>query len=374
MRREWGVLLAASLGLMGLGLPGCDLPGLSVSDAPSSAPTLLDPAERAEMVRVFREFLTTQQARQQVNITSTTLIAGNSAGILSNNAASLTQNAPLISNGGSTLISNGGSSYRLAVARDQAPSQHHALPDGNHFYRLGNTGDTFIETFVTRTANSAVESFDVPDADVLVHGEMRVTPADYSETDVGDWLYGMGTNHYAIKVLKSPVLEGYTSDVWITAPMGGGPSQQYVENAAYEVGGLSVTAEATHSSFAGFNVDGKNLHLPTSGEERIRIGGALLDLNYQNVSGQGVGSGTWKASARDAWPLTYTFDFGKNIAEMRVSLPADRFMVFTIRPGMHVETGRATNQAGETLATLAKRPDGALVLRVSGAEDLPIFE
>jgi hypothetical protein len=370
MRLSWGIMLALSLGLS-----GCDFPvaGANRDTDQARQHASLSAEDRDAMTQVFRDFLATQQARQQVNLTSSTLIADNSAGILSNHGSSLTKNAPLVAHNTGGLTSNG--AYRVAETRSQLPGAYQHLPDGNHFYRLANGEGTFVETFITRVPNASTTAFEVAAADILVHGEMTVTlpSADGSgswDDWMGDLLEGSGTTHYAIKLLKSPILQGYASDVWITAPKNGGQTQRYVERATYIANGLPVTAEATHSAFAAFG----GVDLPTAGEERIRIGQSLLDLNYKNVSGNGVGLGTWKAEGREAWPLTYVYDFGKNLAEMRVSLPEERFLVLSIRPGMQVQAGSAVTKTGETLATLVKRTDGALVLRFSEGDEALLFE
>ncbi len=366
MRWSWGIVLA-----LGLALSGCDFP-IASSNRDSDAPgqrTSLSADDRTQMTQVFRDFLATQQARQQVNLTSATLIADNSAGILSNHGAGLTQNAPLVAHNTGGLISNGGGAYRVAAQREALPSHEQQLPDGNYLYRLGDPakGDTIVESFVTRQPNAASSGFDVSDDAILVHGKMTVTLEE-----LGDDPFTWGrpvTNYYQISLLKSPVLDGYSSEVWITAAMGQ-PTQRYVSKASYRIGGLPVTAEATHSAFATFG----GVDLPTVGEERIQLGETLLDLSYKNVSGNGVGLGTWKAESREARPLTYVYDFGKNLAEMRVSLPLERFLVLSIRPGMQVQAGSVVTKTGETLATLVKRTDGALVLRFAEGDETLLFE
>lgn len=362
MRRACGILLAASLGLL-----GCELPGTrSVGGA------TLDPTARAELAAAFRDLLSAQQARQQVNVTASTLIADNSAGLISNNGASLTTNLPLVADNSAGLISNNESSYRLAATREKAPGQHHVLPDGSHFYRLGNpaAGDTLVETFVTRVPNAASEGFEVADADLVMHAKMVVTLQPF---DPVTGLDQPVTNRYQIEVVKSPVFTDYQSEVRITAlPLG--KTQQYVEDARYKLGALPVTAQATHSAFATFAVEGVATDLPTAGEERIRIGETRLALTYQNVSGQGVGSGTWTGRTSETWPLTYTYDFGRNLASMRVSLPQERALELQVRPGMEVTAGKVVSKAGETLATLAKREDGAIVLRFGSGDEAVLFE
>lgn len=364
MQRVWGIGLAASLALTGCTVPGAD-PASLAGDG-------LDPAQRDALTQAFRDLLSTQQARQQVNVTSAALIADNSAGILSNNGASLTRSAPLLAANAGGLLSNNGSTYRLAATRESAPVQHHVLSDGSHFYRLGNpaVGDSLVETFVTQVPNAAASGFQVDDASILVHSRMTVTLGGF---DPITELHLPVTNHYAIEVLKSPVFTGYQSEVRITAPPLG-KTQQYVSTARYTLGALPVTAESTHSAFVTFGQGAQAVDLPTSGEERIRIGESLLQLSYQNVSSRGVGSGTWKQGDRDALPLTYDFDFAQNLAQMRLNLPQDRILRLAIRPGMQVEAGDAVDAQGETLATLAKREDGAIVLRFTGGDEVLLFD
>lgn len=362
MRREWAWWLALSMGLA-----ACELPGTGIPGGP-----LLDPAERDALASTFRDVLSTQQARQQVNVTATSLIADNSAGILSNNGSSLVRNMPLVANNAGGLISNGAGTYRLAATREKAPAQHHVLADGSHFYRIGNPthGDSLVETFVTRVPSVTSSGFEVPDADVLMHARMVVNLQDF------DPLTGLDqpiTNSYHIEVLKSPVFTDYRGEIQITAPPLG-RTLQYVSTATYMLGALPVTAQATHSAFATYAVDGQPMDLPTSGEERIRMGASLLDLRYQNVSGQGVGTGTWKGATGEVWPLAYVYDFTRNLAELRVTMPQERTLVLEVRPGMQVMGGAAVNPAGETLATLVKREDGALVLRFSQGVETVLFE
>ena len=356
--------LAASLALA-----GCDLPGAGPAEFSSKS---LDPAQRGELADVFRDLLAAQQARQQVNVTSSALIADNSAGLLSNNGSSLTRSAPVLAANGSHLISNNGSTYRLAVTRDHAPLQHHVLPDGNHFYRLGNptTGNSPVETFVTKLPNSAVSGFQVEDGAILVHARMTVTLGEF---DPISELFEPVTNHYAIEVLKSPVFEGYQSEVRITAPPLG-KTQRYVSTARYTLGSLPVTAESTHSAFVTFGKGSQAVDLPTAGEERIQIGDTRLELSYQNVSGRGVGSGSWMRGQHGAYPLTYTYDFEQNLAQMRLNLPQERVLRLAIRPGMQIESGDALNAAGETVASLTKREDGAIVLRFTEGAEVLLFE
>lgn len=362
MRRAWGIGLAASLALA-----GCDVAGVAPKDL---AGTPLDSAVQTELVGIVRDFLSAQQASQQVNVTGATLIADNSAGLLSNNGASLTRNAPLVAANSGGLLSNNGSTYRVAVTRDASPVQHVVLPDGNHFYRLGNpaAGAGLVETFVTRVPNVST-GFQVDDVSILVHSRMTVTLGDF---DPIDWNTPV-TNHYAIEVLKSPVFTNYRSDIRITAPPLG-KTQLYVENAQYTLGTTPVTASATHSAFVTFGKGAQAVDLPTSGEERIRIGDSLLALSYQNASGQGVGSGTWSRGGQQPWPLTYTYDFEKNQAQMRVNLPEDRVMRLAVRPGMQVEGGDVVTASGESLATLVTRADGTILLRFSGGEESVLFE
>jgi hypothetical protein len=363
--------LAASLALA-----GCDLPGAASGDPPregDKAAPGLDAAARASTSQFFRDLLAAQQARQQVNVTTTTLIADNSAGLLSNHGASLTRNAPLITNNGASLISNGGSSYRLAATVDrETEPQYIPMADGQHFYRLTNLQKTFVETFVTRTPNVTSPGFSMNEADILVHGVMDVTLPDWD----GDPFLALdgGTTRYAIAVRKSPVLQDYESDVRITTLGLGASTHRYVEDATYTIGGVPVTASATHSAFAPYTVEGKSVDLPTSGEERIAIGSSVLSLSYENVGGKGVGTGTWRGQGTDARPLTYTYDFGKNLAEMRVSLPDARVMILTLRPGMQVESGHVATTAGETIATLVKRSDGTIALRFATGEETTLFE
>ena len=362
MRRAWGLLVAATLCLS-----GCELPG-----ARSTQGVVLDEAERGALAATFREFLSSQQARQQVNVTATSLIADNSAGLISNNGSSLVSNMPLVANNTGGLVSNGGSTYRLAATREKAPAQHHLLADGSHFYRIGNPtqGDTLVESFVTRGPNVAASGFDVPDADILMHARMVVNLQDYDPVTIGDQPI---TNSYHIEVVKSPVFSDYRNEVEITAPPLG-RTLRYLSSATYMLGALPVTAQATHSAFAPFVVDGQTMDLPTSGEERIRVGTTLLDLSYQNVSGQGVGSGTWRGATNEVWPLTYSYDFSRNQAEMRVTLPQDRVLKLDVQPGMQVMAGKALTKDGETIATLAKREDGALVLHFNQGESTVLFE
>ncbi len=359
MQRPWGLLITASLALA-----ACDLPG-----ARQVGGAALDPSERAELATVFKDILSAQQARQQVNVTATSLIADNSAGILSNNSASLTRNAPLVANNTGGLIP-GAANYRLAATRPDAPAQQHALPDGNTFYRFGRPGDALIETFVTRVPSVAPEGFEVPDDAILTHARMAVTYEAYDPlTDLDKPI----TNRYAIEVLKSPVFTHYRSEIRITAPPLG-QTQAYVEDASYTLGSLPVTAAATHSAFQTFQVDGQAMALPTSGEERIQLGATRLDLSYRNESGQGIGTGIWQGNGPEAWPLTYAYDFARDQAEMRVSLPKDRSLVLQIRPGMQVLGGAALDRQGETVATLVKRPDGTIVVRFTQGDETVLFE
>ena len=364
MQRAWALGFAISLGLAGCSTPWGGPDALSGES--------LDPAQRNALTQAFRELLATQQANQQVNVTSASLIADNSAGLLSNNGASLIRNAPILSNNAGGLLSNNGSTYRLAASRDKTPAQHHVLADGNYFYRLGNpaAGDTLVETFVTRVPNTAASGFQVDDTSILVHSRMNVT---LGEVDLLNGLHQPVTNHYAIEVLKSPVFEDYQSEIQITAPPLG-KTQLYVSSARYTQGGLPVTAEATHSAFATFGQGGQAVDLPMSGEERIRIGDSLLQLSYENVAGRGKGSGTWKRGDRDAIPLTYDFDFEKNLAQMHLNLPQDQALRLAIRPGMQVEAGDAVDAQGKVLATLARRGDGAIVLRFSESDEALLFE
>lgn len=368
MRLTWAFLLAASFGLAGCDLPIAPSSGKNPAGG-SGAPTLSD-AERSEWAQVFKDLLATQQARQQVSTTSGTLIADNSAGILSNNGGSLIKSAPLIANNAGGLISNGSGNYHLAALKRSGQPQYVAMADGLHFYRLGNLagGDTFVETFITRTPNASSSGFEIDEDAIVVHSRMIVTLPKLGD-DPLSWFEETGTTHYAIEVLKSPVLSNYVEDVWISAPFGG-KTQRYVSNARYALAGVPVTAEATHSAFAPFG----GVDLPTSGEERIRIGEAMLDLSYQTVSGQGRGTGSWNAPGREAWPLTYTYDFDKNVAEMRLNLPEERRLILKIRPGMQVEEGQALDKEGTTLATLVKRADGAAVLKFSQGEERLLFE
>lgn len=367
MRRAWCLVLAASLGLVGCEKVGVN--GLPLKGGESQPPGQAATADHEELAKVFREALTAQQARQQVNVTSSSLISNNVGTLLSNNGGSLTKNAPLISNGAGSLISNGSGTYRVAVTLPTAPAAHHVLPDGNHFYRFGAIGATLVESFVTRTTNKSQSGFDVPDQDVLVHSRMTVTPGDLDLLNPGKPI----TNHYRIQVLKSPVLVDYLSDVWISAPLGGA-TQLYVEKARYRVGALPVTAEATHSAFAAFTVEGRATDLPTSGEERIRMGSSELKLSYQQNLGQGVGTGSWSGPERAAWPLAYTYDFALNVARMTVSLPRDRTLELKVMPGMRVESGVVTDKAGASLATLVKRDDGRIVVRFKGGGEIVLFE
>lgn len=368
MRQAWGFVLAISLGLV-----GCEtiqLNGLPVKGGEQTGPQSSDQGttnDREELTQVFREALTAQQARQQVNVTSTSLISNNVGTLLSNNAGSLTKNAPLLSNGAGTLISNGGGTYRVAVTLPTTPATHHVLPDGNHFYRL--TAGNVTESFVTRASNTSLGGFEVPDDDVLVHARMTVTAGDPDLFDLSKPI----TNHYHIQVLKSPVLTDYVSEVWISAPLAGS-TQLYVENANYRVGSLTVTAEATHSAFAPFNLEGQMTDLPTSGEERIRMGSSELKLSYQNTDGKGVGTGSWSAPERAAWPLAYNYDFALNEAKMTVSLPKDRTLQLRVKPGMRVEDGIISDKAGSGLAWLVKRDDGKIVARFKGGGEIVLFQ
>lgn len=356
-----GGMLAMGLGF---GLSACDFPVYQAPGTGGQNAVTLDPADREALVSAFQEFLTAQQARQQVNVTNGTLIADNSAGLISNNGASLVKNAPLIADNSAGLVSNNGNGYRLSATSERKPSEHHGMPDGTHYYRIGNPAnlDTLVETFVTRTPNTSLTGFEVPDEDVVMHARMKAEFGDPFEEDPV-------TNRYAIEVLKSPVFTDFKSDIAITAPALG-KTQLYVEKATYVSNGLPVVAEATHSAFASFG----GPDLPTSGEERIRIGETLLSLKYQNVSGKGVGDGSWTGASGEAWPLTYTFDFSRNQAEMQVSMPEERKLRLTLKPGLQVVAGSAVDRSGEPLAKLGKRPDGTIVLRFSESDEAVLFE
>lgn len=364
MRQAWALGFAISLGLAGCSTPWGGPDMLSGKS--------LDSAQRNALTQAFRELLATQQANQQVNTTSAALIADNSAGLLSNNGASLTRNAPILSNNAGGLLSNNGATYRLSATRDKAPLQHHVLADGNYFYRLGNpaAGESLVETFITRVPSTAATGFQVDDSAILVHARMTVTLGEF---DPINGLHQPVTNHYAIAVLKSPVFQDYQSEVRITAPPLG-KTQQYVSTARYTQGSLPVTAEATHSAFVTFMQGAQAVDLPMAGEERIRIGESLLQLSYQNVSGRGKGSGTWKRGDRDAIPLTYDFDFEKNLAQMRLSLGQEQTLRLAIRPGMQIEAGDAVDAQDKVLATLARRNDGAIVLRFNEGDETLLFE
>lgn len=376
MRRAWGAALAVCLGLVGCEVPQGVTP---VSGNPGSepGPAASMPGERkAELAGILRDFLASQQARQQVNVTSSTLLSNNIGTLLSNNGAALTRNAPLISNGGASLISNGGaslisnggSSYRVAASLPMLPSLSLPMPDGSYFYRFSETA--VVESFVTRKPNAATERFEVPDADVIMHARMTMS----LNGSVGDDLFNqVVTNSYRIEVLKSPVFTDYVSDVSITAPLLG-QTTSYVEAATYQVGEVPVVAEATHSAFTRFTVDGKAMDLPTSGEERIAIGASVFTLSYQNLNGAGVGSGSWTAPQREAWPLTYRFDFLENLAQVRVTLPESRVLALAIRPGMRVEAGEIRDQDEKALATLVKRDDGKVVVRFEDGTETLLFE
>lgn len=361
MQRPWGVWLAVSLVLA-----GCQFPGTQTVQG-----SLLDATDRDALSAAFKDILSTQQARQQVKLMESSLIADNSQGLISNNGSGLIRNQPLVAHNTAGIISNAGSTYRVAATRPQTPNQHYTLPDGSHFYRIGSPTlkDTLVETFITRVPSVVSSGFDVPDGEILMHAKMIVNLEDF---DVEDYDKPV-TNSYHIEVVKSPVFTDFRSTIQITAPPLG-QTLQYLSTATYMLGDLPVTASATHSAFTSFTVDGVSMDLPTVGAERIRLGKTVLDLSYQNVSGQGVGSGTWKTAAGEVWPLTYTYDFNRNRAEMRITLPEERKLILEVQPGMQVMAGKAVNAAGETLATLAKREDGAVVLHFSQGGETVLFE